>query len=84
MDVHCFGAVFAAYKLHLAWDVVGSKISPLQQFFNVLFYGHFLFKHFAVCLLPPPIVKASVYPLASQKVCPDLCAKLNPRQEKHH
>lgn len=35
MEVHCFGAVFAAYKWHLAWDVVGSKISPLQQLFNI-------------------------------------------------
>lgn len=48
MEVHCFGAAFAAYKLHLAWNVVGSKISPLQQLLNVdLSYGHFQFKHLA-------------------------------------
>lgn len=35
-------------------------------------------------LLPPPTVKASVYLLASQNVCPDLGAKLNPGKEKHH
>lgn len=33
-------------------------------------------------LLPPPTVKASVFLLASQNVCPDLYAKLNPRKEK--
>lgn len=44
MKFHCFSAIFAAYKLLLAWDIAGSEISPLQQLFNVsLSYGHFQF-----------------------------------------
>jgi len=35
-------------------------------------------------LLPPPTVRASVYLLGSQNVCPAPCATLNPRQEKLH
>lgn len=68
MKFHCFSAIFAAYKLLLAWDIAGSEISPLQQLFNVsLSYGHFQFKHLAypIHLLPPPTVRASVYLLVS-------------------
>lgn len=68
MKFHCFSAIFAAYKLPLAWDIVGSEISPLQQLFNVsLFYDHFQFKHLAypIHLLPPFTVRAFVYLLVS-------------------
>lgn len=68
MKFHCFSAIFAAYKLLLAWDIAGSEISPLQQLFNVsLSYGHLQFKHLAypIRLLPPPTVRASVYLLVS-------------------
>lgn len=68
MKFRCFSAIFAAYKLPLACNIVGTQISPLKQLFNVsLSYGRFQFKHlsYPIQLLPPPTVRASVYLLVS-------------------